>query len=127
MHVWECTGGLGVGALFCPISLHLGDLPPAEDCGSGHRRTGFTLDPSAHLELPRSLACPSSSGAWGQRSEGGWMNLGPGLVCHPPPNWRPPLPTAGAAAERLAEGAYFGSVSLATAAAGPLRRFFYRC
>lgn len=45
------------------------------------------------------------------------MNLGPGLVCHPPPTGVLPSPQQEQQRERLAEGAYFGSVSLATAAA----------
>ncbi|XP_047597518.1 nascent polypeptide-associated complex subunit alpha, muscle-specific form-like [Lutra lutra] len=76
---------------------------------------GFTLSfPGGKLDR---LATPRYHGGHGgSGSEGWWMNLGPGLVCHPPPGVLP-SPQQEQQRERLAEGAYFGSVSLATAAA----------
>lgn len=71
---------------------------------------------SADLWLPRSLAHV------GTRSKGGRVNLGQSTGANLLPS-----PQQEQQRERLAEGGYFGSVSLATAATGRLWRFFYRC
>ena len=89
--------------------------------------------PSADLWLPRSVDAwvtgrGGGGGAGGAGGgKGGWVNLEPGLMCHPLSAWPPPLPTAGAAAGKVGGGGLFWERLLSNSCHGRLWRFFYRC
>lgn len=61
-----------------------------------------SLPPPAVQGVARVFGLPGFLAGVGPRSQGGWVNLGPGLVCHPPS-----LPTAGAAAGKVGGGGLF--------------------
>lgn len=90
VHMWECAGGPECGFLFSPPPLLL--LPPAEGCGC----SVWLLPPL------QTCGCPGLRLEQAPGAKGGWVNLGPRLVCHPPP-----LPTAGAAAGKVGGGGLF--------------------